>query len=267
MFTDTHVHIDGSLTPGQEEALVCRAREAQVTRLVAVGGSPAMNAAALRLAAAHPECTRAAIGLDRHLGVASGDLAAIGQALAAAPAGRIVALGETGLDYYHAPETRAAQKSLFRQHLDLARELQLPVVVHTREAVEDTLDALTEHARGWTGDPLRRGVIHCFTGDQGFADALLALGFYVSFSGIVTFRNADALRAVAVTVPLDRLLLETDTPYLAPVPHRGKPNEPSFLPCIASRVAELRGLSVAELARVTSQNAARLFGWGIDGCE
>jgi TatD DNase family protein len=264
MYTDTHVHFDHSLYPDRAELLLSRAREAGVSRIVAVGGAPDMNEAALCLAIRHPDRVRAAVGLDRHLGAAVNDLGAIERMIATAPVGAVVALGETGLDFHHAPETAAEQKELMRRHLELACALRLPVVVHTREAVDDTMELLTEHAHHWPGDAARIGVIHCYTGDRVFAERLMDLGFVISFSGIVTFRNADPLREVARHIPVDRLVIETDTPYLAPVPHRGQPNEPAFLPSVAAKLAEVRGVSVEDLARLTAENAARLFGWGSD---
>jgi TatD DNase family protein len=242
-------------------ALMERAREAGVSRVVAVGGEPGMNAAALRVAAAYPDCVRAAIGLDRHCAGKGADVGDIARAIATAPAGCVVAIGETGLDRHHALDTFEDQKRLMVSHLDLSRSLLLPVIVHTRDADSDTFDLLESHSRQWAGDPARLGVIHCYTGDGVFAERLLGLGFFISFSGIVTFRNAQSLRDVARTIPGDRLLIETDTPYLAPVPHRGRPNEPSFLPVIASCLAAVRDVSIDEIARLTSVNAACLFGW------
>lgn len=220
-----------------------------------------MNTAALRVAAAYPGRVRAALGLDRHCAVQGADVGALARAIAAAPPGHVVAIGETGLDRHHAPDTIEQQQRLVSDNLELARTLRLPVIVHTREADEATLELLGAHASRWAGAPTRIGVIHCYTGDGAFARRLMQLGFLISFSGIVTFRNAGPLRAVARDIPADRLLIETDTPYLAPFPHRGRPNEPAFLPAIAACLAALRGVSAGEIARLTSANAAHLFGW------
>jgi TatD DNase family protein len=172
--------------------------------------------------------------------------------LAAQPA--VVAVGETGLDYFYSPDSKITQQEAFIAHIAVANQLQKPLIVHTRDAKADTLAILRQHQAERCG-----GVLHCFTEDWPTAKAALDLGFYISFSGIMTFRNADALRDVVRQVPLDRLLIETDSPYLAPVPFRGKTNQPAYVSAVAAAVAELRGLSVAELASVTTDNFYRLF--------
>ncbi|MBK4716379.1 MULTISPECIES: metal-dependent hydrolase [Tenebrionibacter/Tenebrionicola group] len=172
--------------------------------------------------------------------------------LAAEPG--VVAMGETGLDYFYTPQTKARQQESFRHHIRIGRELKKPVIVHTREARDDTLAILREEQVTDCG-----GVLHCFTEDRETAGKLLDLGFYISFSGIVTFRNADALREAARYVPLDRLLVETDSPYLAPVPYRGKENQPAYVRDVAEYMAVLKGVSVEELAAITTQNFVNLF--------
>jgi len=171
----------------------------------------------------------------------------------------VKAVGEAGLDYYYTAETAAEQKTLFNENLALAVEFEKPVVVHSRDADEDTIDLLRDFSQAWKGDELCRGVLHCFTRDAKFAKAVLDLGLYVSFSGIVTFNNADALREVVQYVPDDRLLIETDSPYLAPVPMRGKRCEPAFVVHTAEKLAELKGCSVDSIAELTSKNARTLF--------
>ncbi|MBV8873985.1 MAG: metal-dependent hydrolase [Metakosakonia sp.] len=166
----------------------------------------------------------------------------------------VVAMGETGLDYYYTPETKARQQASFRDHIRIGRELNKPVIVHTRDARADTLAILREEKVTDCG-----GVLHCFTEDRETAGQLLDLGFYISFSGIVTFRNAEQLRDAARYVPLDRLLVETDSPYLAPVPHRGKENQPAYVRDVAEYMAVLKGVSVDELAQQTTENFAKLF--------
>lgn len=177
-------------------------------------------------------------------------------ALAAQP--RVVALGETGLDYYRLGERSIAdmawQRDRFAVHIEAARRSGLPLVVHTRSASADTLAMLRHEGQGAVG-----GVFHCFTETAEVARAALDLGFFISFSGILTFRNAQDLRDVARWVPLDRCLIETDSPYLAPVPYRGKTNEPAFVPHVAAQLAELKGLSLQDLAQATSANCERLF--------
>lgn len=257
---DTHVHFRGSQTEADVVALVERARAAGVRHLIAVGCEPDTNAAALRVATLFPEHIKAAVGYDRSLagtGVRMDDLVSV---IDAAPPGKVVAIGEIGLDFHYAPETAAAQMELMAAELALARERGLPVIIHSREADAETLELLAAHAAAWRGPFDRIGVLHCFTGTAPMATRLLELGFMLSFSGIVTFRNAEPLRAVAQQLPADRILIETDTPYLTPVPHRGGPNEPSYLPAVAAVVAKARGVQVEALACETTANAIRLFG-------
>lgn len=178
---------------------------------------------------------------------------------------RVVAIGETGLDYYRlgdrSVDDMAWQRERFRVHIRAARQTDLPLVIHTRSASVDTLGILKEEG-GFSevgGLPQARGVFHCFTESAEVARAALDLGFYISFSGILTFRNATELRDVARMVPLDRCLIETDSPYLAPVPHRGKTNSPAYVPFVAQQLAELQGVSVAEVATATTRNFEQLF--------
>ncbi|EMH4161446.1 metal-dependent hydrolase [Pluralibacter gergoviae] len=172
--------------------------------------------------------------------------------LAAEPG--VVAMGETGLDYFYTPETKARQQASFAHHIRIGRELNKPVIVHTRDAREDTLAILREEKVTDCG-----GVLHCFTEDTETAGKLLDLGFYISFSGILTFRNAEQLREAARYVPLDRILVETDSPYLAPVPHRGKENQPAMTRDVAEYMAVLKGVSLEQLAQQTSENFSALF--------
>jgi len=172
--------------------------------------------------------------------------------LAAHP--RVVAMGETGLDYFYQKETMARQQASFREHIRVGRDLNKPVIVHTRDAREDTLAILREENSQDCG-----GVLHCFTEDIATAEALLDLGFYISFSGIATFRNAEQIREAARYVPLDRMLVETDSPYLAPVPHRGKENQPAYTRDVAEYMAVVKGVSIEQMAQVTTENFSRLF--------
>lgn len=167
---------------------------------------------------------------------------------------KVVAIGETGLDYFRLAEPLEWQRERFRVHIRAARACRKPLIVHTRAAAADTLRILREEGAEAVG-----GVMHCFTETQEFADAALALGFYISFSGIVTFRNAAALQEVAARVPLDRLLIETDAPYLSPVPFRGKVNEPSRVPLVAGKIAELRSMDVDAVGELSSRGFCRLF--------
>lgn len=165
----------------------------------------------------------------------------------------IVAIGETGLDYHYAPEKKQSQMQAFEAHMQVASELKKPVIIHTRSAVEDTLDLMSQYSGDVTG------VLHCFTESWEMAKTALDMGYYISLSGIVTFPNAGSLREVAKKVPADRLLIETDSPWLAPVPHRGKKNEPKYLPEVAKCIAEQRQASVEEIGEITSENFHRLF--------
>lgn len=167
---------------------------------------------------------------------------------------RVIAMGETGLDYFYQQETKAQQQASFREHIRTGRDLNKPVIVHTREAREDTLAILKEEKVEGCG-----GVLHCFTEDRDTAKKLLDMGFYISFSGIVTFRNAETIREAARYVPLDRILVETDSPYLAPVPYRGKENQPAYTRDVAEYMAVLKGVSIEQMAEATTQNFSKLF--------
>ncbi len=255
MYYDTHVHFSGSVA--ETAAMMERAGAAGVGRMVAVGASAELNAGAVAAAAAYPGRVRLALGFDRdHAAAASPDVwTETLRRLASAC--ELAAVGETGLDFHYRPESAAAQCDLFAAQLRLADEWRLPVIIHTREAEAATLRVLDETP--WRGKGLR-GVVHCFTGDRSFASELLDRALAISFSGIVTFGKAAALRESAAHVPEDRLLIETDTPFLAPVPVRGQRNEPAFVTHVAACLAAVRGITVERVAAVTRENAARLFG-------
>jgi TatD DNase family protein len=258
MFFDTHVHFDDFAADGSLAAVLERAAAAGIGKMIAIGGNPEANQLALKLAEEHPGSLRASVGFDRNLAGEPYDMTALRE-LAENP--QVVAIGETGLDYCYEPEKTTEQKRLFAECLALAAEIQKPVVVHSRDADDDTLAMLREFAGARKGDPARIGVLHCFTRDQTFAEAVLNLGFCISFSGIVTFANAGLLRDVAKMIPADRLLIETDSPYLAPVPHRGKRCEPAFMVETAKRLAEVRGCTVESIKEITAANARALFSW------
>jgi TatD DNase family protein len=167
---------------------------------------------------------------------------------------KVVAIGETGLDFFYAPETKDWQMESFRKQIRVAKQLNKPLIIHTRDARQETLDILREEGADQVG-----GVLHCFTESIEMAIEAMAMGFYISVSGIVTFKNAKELQAVIKEIPLDRLLVETDSPYLAPVPHRGQENEPAFTADVAKFVAQLKGVTLEELAKVTSDNFFNLF--------
>ena len=255
IFYDTHAHFEG--TPAETVAMMRRAFEAGVTRIVAVGGSAELNAGALAAAKAYPENVRLALGFDRdQAGTAEPDVfvETLRQLAGTHP---LAAVGETGLDFHYHPETADAQCALFAAQLRLADEWSLPAIIHTREADEATLRVLD--GTPWRGNGLR-GVVHCFTGNIEFAAQLLERQLAISFSGIVTFRNADMLRESAAMVPDERLLIETDTPFLAPVPMRGQRNEPAFVAHVAACLAAVRNTTPKRIAELTRQNALRIFG-------
>ncbi|MEM7420171.1 MAG: YchF/TatD family DNA exonuclease [Pseudomonadota bacterium] len=166
----------------------------------------------------------------------------------------VVAIGETGLDYFYSPESKSVQLTSFVDHIKVANETNKPLIIHTRDAREDTINLLREHKA-----PHTKGVLHCFTESLEMAQAAMELGFYISISGIVTFNSADELRDVVKAIPLDRLLIETDSPWLAPVPHRGKQNQPGYVVEVAEFIADLKGVTVKELATITTQNFYELF--------
>ncbi|MDG1751128.1 MAG: YchF/TatD family DNA exonuclease [Thalassotalea sp.] len=167
---------------------------------------------------------------------------------------RVIAIGETGLDYFYAPETKSVQLDSFRKHIRVANQLNKPLIIHTRDAQEDTLNILREENAQNVG-----GILHCFTETWEMAEQAIDMGFYISFSGIVTFKNASALREVAKKVPDDKILIETDSPYLAPVPHRGEQNQPAYVVEVAKHLASIRGQSVEHIAKISTENFKHLF--------
>ncbi len=254
MLIDSHCHLDRldlSAHGGFLDAALAAARGRGVGHFLCIGIS-ADNAAAVKTLSeryADVDCTVGVHPLDLQPGAAPG----LDWLLAELNHPHVVAIGETGLDYHYEPQAAELQREAFRLHLNAAQITGKPVIVHTREARADTLMLLREAVLP------QAGVLHCFTEDWPMAKAALDLGFYISLSGIVTFRNADALREVARQVPADRLLIETDAPYLAPIPHRGKPNLPEYVRDVAEFLAPLRGVDVDTLAQQTSQNFQRLF--------
>lgn len=254
MLIDSHCHLDRldlSAHGGSLDAALAAARSRGVGHFLCIGIS-ADNAAAVKALSeryADVDCTVGVHPLDLQPGLAP----ALDWLLSELNHPHVVAIGETGLDYHYEPEGAELQRQAFRLHLEAAQITGKPVIVHTREARADTLSLLREAALP------QAGVLHCFTEDWPMAKAALDLGFYISLSGIVTFRNADALREVARQVPADRLLIETDAPYLAPVPHRGKANLPQYVREVAEFLAPLRGVDIETLAQQTTQNFQRLF--------
>ncbi len=258
MFVDSHAHIDGEEFDADRDEVVARARAAGVRAILNVGtgdphGGNFERAAAL---AEKYEGVYAAAGVHPHDAKLYDDAAERRLLEVLRGSVRVVALGEIGLDYHYDNSPREVQREVFARQLRLAREEGLPVIIHSREADEETVEILRRELEG-SGT---KGVMHCFGGGPELAEAALALGFCISFAGNVTFKKAEALREVAAVVPPERLLVETDCPYLAPVPHRGRRNEPAYVVETARFLAELRGVSPEEMGRVTSENFARLFG-------
>lgn len=254
MLVDSHCHLDRldlSACQGSLDAALDAARARGVGHFLCIGVS-AQNAAAVKAVTERYGDVDCSVGVHP-LDLAPGAEPALDWLLQELNHPHVVAIGETGLDYHYEPEAAELQQDSFRLHLDAARITGKPVIVHTRAARADTLALLREAALP------QAGVLHCFTEDWDMAKAALDLGFYISLSGIVTFRNADALRDVARQVPVDRLLVETDSPYLAPIPYRGKPNLPQYVREVAEFVAMLRGETYERLAEQTTANFKRLF--------
>ncbi len=253
MLVDSHCHLDFPDFEGEHDGLIARARAAGVAAMLTIGTRPSQFAQVRDLAERYDEVW-CSVGLHPHDAAAEPDVdeeALI--ALAQHP--KAVAIGETGLDYHYEHSPRPRQQESFRAHARAARACDLPLVVHARDADDDVADILAEEM---AAGPFR-GVIHCFTAGRALAERALEMGLYISFSGIVTFKNAGDIRAIARDVPAERLLVETDAPYLAPVPHRGKRNAPEFLPHTATHVAELRAVPLEELAAQTTRNFHALF--------
>ena len=254
MLVDSHCHLDFPDFEGQLDDIVARAQAAGVGHILTICTRLHTLPDNLDLVSRFDRIHLSA-GVHPHEADTEGDVA-MDRLCQIAAHPKVVGIGETGLDYYYTHSAPERQQASFRTHVRAARATGLPLIVHTRDAETDTLQILREEAGG---EPLR-GIIHCFSGSELLARHALDLGMHISFSGIVTFKAADRLRAIAALVPDDRLLVETDAPYLAPVPKRGKRNEPAFVAHTAARLAEVRGVSADDLARQTTRNFFDLFG-------
>ncbi|HEX4133213.1 MAG TPA: TatD family hydrolase [Bryobacteraceae bacterium] len=251
MFIDSHCHLDDKRFADDLDAVLDRAAAAGVTRILTIGtgdGPPEVDRA-VRIADRYSQ-VYASIGVHPHdaskvTPQTYADLRAL------ASHSKVVAFGEIGLDYHYDFSPREIQREVFTEQLKLAREVNLPITIHTREAWQDTMSILREH---WSGE----GVMHCFTGDPAQAQEALDLGLHLAYGGVLTFKTAEAVRESARITPPDRLLLETDAPYLAPVPHRGKRNEPAMMIETARKLAEVRGITPEAIAALTSTNFERL---------
>ena len=250
---DSHAHLDHEKYDGQVDDTIARAEAAGVGQIICIASDLASTERSISLARNHAKLFASA-GIHPHEASAAsdGDMAQVGK-LAEDPV--VVAVGETGLDYHYDFSPRQLQLEVFAANIELSLAVGKPLVIHVREAHDDALKTLESFVPKGAG-----GVIHCFTGDRDQAEAYVALGYYISFSGILTFRNAESIREAAAWVPADRFLVETDSPYLAPMPHRGKRNEPAFVVHTANKLAEVRGVSFDEVALQSVENTRRLFG-------
>jgi TatD DNase family protein len=253
MLIDSHCHLDFPELAADRDGVLARARAAEVNLMVTISTKVRQFPVLKGIVEVHDDVF-CSIGTHPHHAAEEPDITAE-ELVEIARHPKVVAIGEAGLDYHYDYSPRDVQKKSFRTHIAAARETGLPLVIHAREADADIARMLEEETRKGAF-PF---VLHCFTSGADLAHRGLALGGYVSFSGVITFRNADDLRDIALAVPYDRLLVETDAPYLAPVPMRGKTNEPAFVTHTAVRLAELRGVSEADMARTTSENFFRLF--------
>jgi len=252
LLIDTHAHLDDARFDGDRDAVIARAREAGVEHFVTIGCDLTTSRAAVELADRYP-FIYATVGVHPHEAKQIGD-SWYDDLRRLAQHKKVVAYGEIGLDYHYNHSPPKLQRERFREQITLARELRLPIVVHTREAQDDTIAILKEENAADVG-----GVFHCFSGDARLAKNALDLGFLLSFSGVITFQNATMLRDIVKTVPMDRILVETDSPYLTPAPHRGKRNEPAHVRLVAEKIAAIQGMTADQIAELTSQNARRVF--------
>ena len=250
MLVDSHCHLDFSEFREEREAIIARARSAGVETMLTISTRLDEFQGVRAVAEAH-DGIWCSVGAHPHEAKDHADLAPQ-ELVARAAHSKVIGIGETGLDFHYGLSPRDVQERVFRAHIAAARETGLPLIVHAREADREVAHILDEERPP-------PGVMHCFSSGRALAEAALALGFYISISGIVTFRNAADLRAIVRDLPLDRLLVETDAPYLAPVPYRGKRNEPAFIAATAAAVAELKGIELQHLAEMTSANFFRLF--------
>ena len=252
MLVDSHCHLDFPELQDDLAGVLARMGENGVTHALTISTTLETWPAVRRVAGASPNlwCSAGVHPDERR----DDREVSLGELLAMADDPKVVAIGETGLDYYRVEGDTEWQRERFRTHIRAARACGKPLVIHTRNAAADTLRIMKEEGAGEAG-----GVMHCFTETWDVAEAAIAMGFHISFSGIVTFKNAVPLKEVARRVPIDRMLVETDSPYLAPVPHRGKSNQPAFVRHVAEEIATLRGISLEEVARATTENFFRLF--------
>ena len=263
MFIDSHAHIDGPEYEADRDEMMTRAREAGVRAVLNVGTGEPLSGDFERAVkvASHYESVYAAVGVHPHDAKHYDEQAERRLRSLFEKSERVIAWGEIGLDYHYDHSPREVQRRVFARQLNVARELGLPVIIHSRAADEETVSILRAEWRGAE----KGGIMHCFGGSPEMAESVLELGFMISFAGNVTFKKAEPLREVARRVPPERLLVETDCPFLAPVPFRGRRNEPAYVVETARYLADLRGMELEEMERLTSENFARFFGLTLAG--
>lgn len=260
---DSHCHLDFASFNDDREAVITRAGENGLERMLVPGIDLDTSRAAVQLSERYEDIF-AAVGVQPNSGLSWQDSTLIElKTLAGSP--KVVAIGEIGLDYYWDKTPKEFQESIFLQQCQLAQHLELPVIIHNREATEDTLAILLDWQAGLAAaaSPLadRPGVLHSYSGDAAQAQRALAAGFFLGINGAVTFKNAETLHQVVAQAPLERLLLETDAPYITPQPYRGQRNEPAYVRYMAGRISEIKTMPLEQVAQITTQNAARLFKW------
>ena len=251
---DSHAHLDYPQLADDLPAVLARADAAGVSHVITIGVKLSKSDAPKAIAEIYDNVW-CSIGIHPHVAAEEVDACNVVAIRAAADHPKCVAIGEAGLDYFYDYGRPDQQAASFRAQIAVAREMKLPIIVHSRDADKDMAAILEEEMQRGAFT----GVMHCFSSGPALAERALAVGFYISFSGILTFRKSRELQEIAADIPLDRLLVETDSPYLAPTPHRGKSNEPAFATHTLAKLAEIRGLPVAEMAKITRQNTARLF--------
>ncbi len=252
MLIDTHAHLDGSKFKNDQEEVIRRAKEAGIDYIFNIGAGESSSKASVALAKKYPQIY-AAVGVHPHdAQEVTGDTLRLLRELAKEE--KVRAIGEIGLDYHYDFSPRDVQQRVFRAQLRLAHELNLPVVIHSREADEDTMRILKEEEVDKLG-----GIMHCFAGDLAMAKECIDLNLKLAFGGVITFKNSETAREVVKVIPLEELLIETDAPYLTPVPHRGKRNEPAYVLQVAKKIAKIKGIELEEVARVTTRTAKELF--------
>lgn len=253
MLIDSHAHLDDRRFDRDRDRIIKDLENNGIELVINIGADLKSSIASVSLAEKHPNIY-ATVGVHPH-SAKDMDEASLEILRSLAKRDKVVAIGEIGLDFYYDNSPRDDQRKWFKEQLKLAKELNLPVVIHSRDAQQETFDILKE-----AQDGSLRGVLHCYSGSKEMAMEYIKLGFYISIAGPVTFKNARVLKEVAKAVPLDKLLVETDCPYLAPEPHRGKRNEPVYVKYVAGTIADIKGISFEELAKATNRNTKELFG-------